>query len=55
MQNLSLQNQRLQARIDAFQDEHGSFIENQSELNRLDLLKKIMKERLKKRKRIRRS
>ena len=50
VQNLSLQNQRLQARIDSFQDEHGSFLENQSELNRLDLLKKIMKARLKKKK-----
>ena len=50
MQNLSLQNQRLQARIDAFQDEHGSFIENQSELNRLDLLKKLWKRDEKKRK-----
>ena len=50
MQNLSLQNQRLQARIDAFQDEHGSLIENQAELNRLNLLKKIMKASFKKKK-----
>ena len=50
VQNLSLQNQRLQARIDAFQDEHGSLIENQAELNRLNLLKKIMKASFKKKK-----
>ena len=55
VQNISLQIERLQTQINSYQDEHGSFLENQSELNRLDLLKKIMKERLKKRKRIRRS
>ena len=48
VQNLSLQDQRLQARIDSFQDEHGSFLENQSEVNRLDLLKKNYESEVKK-------
>ena len=50
VQNLSLQLERLQTQINSYQDEYGSFLENQSEINRLDLLKKIMKERLKKKK-----
>ena len=40
VQNLSLQLEILQTQINSFQDEHGSFLENQSEVNRLDLLKK---------------
>ena len=48
VQNLSLQLERLQTQINSFQDEHGSFLENQSEVNRLDLLKKNYESEVKK-------
>ena len=50
VQNLSLQLERLQTQIISFQDEHGSFLENQSEVNRLDLLKKNYESEVKKKK-----
>ena len=38
----------MQERIGTFQDEHGSFLENQAEVNRLDLLKKNYESEVKK-------
>ena len=40
MQNLSRQIERTQARIDVLQEDHGSNLESESELNRLKQLKK---------------
>ena len=40
MQTLGQQIERTQARIDALQEEHGSNLESEAELNRLKLLKK---------------
>ena len=40
MQNLRQQVERKQARIDAIQEEHGSILEIETELNRLKQLKK---------------
>ena len=50
IQNLGQQIERTQARIDALQEEHGSNLENQSELNRLKMLKKNYKSDLEKKK-----
>ena len=50
IQNLDQQIERTQARIDVLQEEHGSNLESETELNRLKLLKKIIKATLKKRK-----
>ena len=50
IQNLDQQFERTQARIDVLQEEHGSNLESKTELNRLKLLKKIIKTTLKKRK-----
>ena len=49
VQTLVEQNEEVQGRIDAHQDKHGSNLEIKSEINRLKLLKKIMKATLKKR------
>ena len=43
MQTLGQQIERTQARIDALQEEHGSNLESESELNRLKQLKKNYK------------
>ena len=40
MQNLGQQIERIQARIDTLQEDHGSNLEIESELNRLKQLKK---------------
>ena len=40
MQNLRQKTERIQARIDALQDEHGSNLESETELNRQKQLKK---------------
>ena len=50
IQNLGQQIERTQARIDAIQEEHGSNLESETELNRLKQLKKKIKLTLKKRK-----
>ena len=50
IQNLDEQIERTQARIDALQEEHGSNIESETELNRLKLLKRIITATLKKKK-----
>ena len=50
VQNISLQLESLQTQINSFQDEHGSFLENQAEVNRLDLLKKNYESEVKKKK-----
>ena len=50
IQNLRQQIKRMEARIDALQEEHCSNLESESELNRLKQLKKIIKPNLKKRK-----
>ena len=50
IQNLGQQIERTQARIDAVQEEQGSNLESEAELNRLKQLKKIIKLTLKKRK-----
>ena len=56
MQTLGQQIERTQARIDALQEEHGSNLESESELNRLKRLKKNYKGDLhKKEKRISRA
>ena len=43
IQNLDQQIERSQARIDVLQEEHGSNLESETELNRLKLLKKFTK------------
>ena len=50
IQNLGQQIERTQARIDALQEEHGSNLESETELNRLKQLKKNYKTDLEKRK-----
>ena len=50
MQTLGQQIERTQARIDALQEEHGSNLESEAELNRLKLLKKNYKDDLEKKK-----
>ena len=50
IQNLSQQIERTQARIDTLQEEQGSNLESEAQLNRLKQLKKIIKLTLKKRK-----
>ena len=50
IQNLGQQIERTQARIDVLQEEHGSNIESETELNRLKLLKKNYKNDLEKKK-----
>ena len=50
MQNLSQQIERTQARIDAVQEDHGSNLESETELNRLKQLKKNYKSDLEKKK-----
>ena len=43
IENLKQQEERTQARIDALQEDHGSNLESDTELNRLRQLKKIIK------------
>ena len=50
IQNLGQQIERTQARIDALQEEHGSNLESETEINRLKLLKKSYKTDLEKKK-----
>ena len=50
IQNPAQQIERTQARIDALQEEHGSNLESETELNRLKLLKKNYKSGLEKKK-----
>ena len=50
IQNLGQQIERTQARIDALQEEHGSNLESETELNRLKLLKKNYKSDLERKK-----
>ena len=50
IQNLDQQIERTQARIDVLQEEHDSNLESETELDRLKLLKKIIKATSKKRK-----
>ena len=50
IQNLGQQIERTQARIDALQEEHGSNLESETELNRLKQLKKNYKTDLEKKK-----
>ena len=47
MQNLRNRLKQVQARRDALQEEHGSSLENQNEIKRLNQLEKILKEDLK--------
>ena len=50
IQNLGQQIEKTQARIDVLQEEHGSNLESETELNRLKLLKKNYKSDLEKKK-----
>ena len=50
IQNLDQQIEKTQVRIDVLQEEHGSNLESESELNRLKLLKKNYKSDLEKKK-----
>ena len=50
IQNLDQQIKRTQMRIDTLQEEHGSNLESETELNRLKLLKKNYKSNLEKKK-----
>ena len=50
VQNLGQQIEWTQARIDVLQEEHGSNLESETELNRLKLLKKNYKDDLEKKK-----
>ena len=50
IRNLGKQIERTQARIDVLQEEHGSNLESETELNRLKLLKKNYKSDLEKKK-----
>ena len=50
IQNLAQQIERTQARIAALQEEHGSNLESETELNRLKQLKKNYKTDLEKKK-----